>query len=116
MGIKVFLGKYICICFFFYERIIVEYVRLILRSGGGGGGGGGGGSGGGSGMRRGGGFRFRDRLVIYMLMVFWLYGCNLMWDLWSVLNVCFDLEIFSEKLINWEVMWIIINFKVRKDR
>lgn len=116
MGIKASLGKYICTCFSFYERITVEHARPTSRSGGGGGGGGGGGSGGGSGMRRGGGFRFRDRSVTHMLMVFWSHGCNLMWDSWSVLNVCLDLEISSEKLINWEVMWIIINFKVRKDR
>ena len=47
-------------------RITVEHARPTSRSGGSGGGGGGGGGGrdGGSGMRRGGGFRFRDRLVL----------------------------------------------------
>lgn len=70
LGIKASLGKYICTCFSFYERITVEHARPTSRSGGGGGGGGGGGSGGGSGMRRGGGFRFRDRSVTHMLMVF----------------------------------------------
>lgn len=50
----------------------MEYVRLILRSGGGGGGSGGGG-GGGSGMRRGGGFRFRDRLVVYFMNLIDIY-------------------------------------------